>query len=71
MALTKVDDQTYRDVVSRVPERENGCLELRKPGCFYPVRQYVFDEQGRLVAFCDDSEGTGERWADLAILNAS
>lgn len=68
MSLTRVDGRTYALAVSSVPEHDNKFIELRSAGSFYYARQYVFDEQGRLVAFHDDNEGGGQRWIDLSLL---
>lgn len=70
MSLTAVDSKTYNAVVSAVPEHSNKINELRRGRGIYYSRQYVFDEQGRLVAFHDDDDGTAKMWADVSLLTA-
>lgn len=68
MALTKVDKVTYDKVIAAIPEHNGKVIELRRGSGIYYSRQYIFDEQGRLVAFHDDDDGDCVRWADVSLL---
>ena len=68
MALTKVDSKTYSLVVDAVPDSKDKVVGLMRPGSIYYVRQYIFDPTGRLVAFHDDDDMDGQRWADVSLL---
>src|SRR5262249_50757989 len=71
MALTKVDASTYDRVVSAVPEHPAKVRAIRASGSIFYQRQYVFDQNERIVAFHDDTEGGGQRWADVSFLTKS
>ena len=68
MPLTKATKTIYDAVVSAVPDYPGKFWELHAPGSLYYKRQYVFDPAGQLVAFHDDADGGGLRWADISQL---
>ena len=66
--LMIVTKELYEQVVESVKTHPNKCRELRHPNGVYYTRQYILNEIGGLVAFHDDEEGGGLRWADTSLL---
>jgi len=57
--MRETDANGYTAFVNTVPEHDKRIQEVRRPGSFYYLCQYVYAEDGRLVAMHDEQ---GRRW---------